>query len=79
MFAVIKPEDERVDWRYDNLFIGINANAGAEIFIYDGKAYMFKWNRTWEILFVYKGFSMKDLSSYGYVNICQFRYLKRER
>jgi len=79
MFAVIKPEDERVDWRYDNLFISVNANEGSEILLYDGKAYMFGWVRAWEILMVYKGFSMPGGSSHGYVNICQYRYLKRER
>lgn len=69
-FGVMIPETKRLDWRFRQLFLAPNSDDGAELMLYDGHLFMFGWQTGSDILFIYDGFS------YGYLNVCQFKYVK---
>jgi len=83
-FAVINKETKQIDWRYDHLFLHANAHEGADIILYEGKAYMFGYTsqnyvgykQPWKMIWVYEGFSLFEDTEFGSVNICQYKYLK---
>jgi len=69
IFGVMDPKTKRLDWRFENLFLNINAREGAEIMLYNGKAYMFGWESAWKIVMLYEGRR----------NICRFEYVKEDK
>jgi hypothetical protein len=71
MFGVMTPETKRLDWRFEHVLSNVNARKGAEIMLYNGKAYMLGWDDTWKMLMIYEG-SQFAVS----INICQFKYTK---
>ncbi len=76
LYGVIK-SDTRLDWRYNDILGSINASYGAEIMLYKGQAYMFGWDSFPGILKIYRGFSVREGSAFGSINICQFKYVKK--
>lgn len=82
-FGIMNPETKRLDWRYEWVVGRINGTHGAEIILYDGKAYMFGMDTyaTPGIIMVYEGFSLEnfDPPHKGSVNICRFNYIKRRK
>lgn len=69
-FDVMNPKTVRLDWNYSQLVFDVNAsNEGGEIMLYNGKAYMFKYERyDGDTVYIYEGYPNSSL------NICQFRY-----
>ena len=79
-YAVITPQTKQMDWKYRQLISYINWYSGSEIIIYDGRAYMFKWDEVPGRIMFYKGFNLLPNSdSTGSINICQYQYLKIEK
>lgn len=77
LIDVMKPDTKRVDWRYR--WVGrVNADQGAEIMLYNDKAYMFGMDTyaTQGIVMVYKGFSLFEGTEFGSRGICRFYYMK---
>ncbi|MFH2044150.1 MAG: hypothetical protein ABIK92_03270 [Pseudomonadota bacterium] len=77
-FGVMNPLTKRMDWSYEDLIRGVNAfNEGAEVMLYNGQTFMFKWERDFKAVYVYEGFNLLPNSeSRGSINICRFKYLK---
>ncbi|MCL4536259.1 MAG: hypothetical protein M1610_01505 [Nitrospirae bacterium] len=70
-FGVMIPEIKRIDWNLNNVFFHTNAfSEGSEIMIYEGQAFMFKWERDFKEAMIYEGFP------HGSGNVCRFKYLK---
>lgn len=78
-FGVIDSDTKRLDWRFRQLLLAPNSDQGAEIMLYNDKAYMFGWDDAFKILMVYEGFYVNAVNSRGYQNICQFKYIKGDK
>jgi hypothetical protein len=70
MFGVMLPETKRLDWRFEHLLNTANASEGAEIMLFDGRAFMFGWDYAWKQVDIWEGFP------YGRLNVCTFKYIK---
>ena len=75
-YAVITPQAKQMDWKYRQLILYINWYSGSEIMIYDGRAYMFRWDEVPGRIMIYEGYTLPDMDSMGAINICQYQYLK---
>jgi hypothetical protein len=78
IYGVIQSDEkECLDRRFRNLLGDVNATMGAEIMLYEDKAYLFGWEEVPGRIVVYDGFNLLPNSEdRGSINICQFQYLK---
>ncbi len=78
VFGVMDPETKRMDWQRNKVFFHVNALSyyGAEIMLYEGKAFVFKIEDMYQPKTGYptKEVILHELFSSG--NECHFNYLK---
>jgi hypothetical protein len=82
MFAVMDPETKRLDWRFRQMLLGPNASHGAEIMLYDGRAFLFGWDPNWKQIDIWEGFGVgvgASMTESGRLNVCTFKYIKEDK
>jgi len=82
MFAVISSDTRRLDWRFSQMLLSVNSSEGAEIMLYEGRAFLFGWDPNWKQIDIWEGFGIgvgASITRSGRLNVCTFKYIKEDK